>query len=110
MRAGRVVVLDAGPADEADPAVDDDDLAMVEVAEVVEPPVDLAVLEQPVEVEERALVGDDLDAARDQRVVERLRPEARLAERRLRDDPDVDALARPSRPAGRGSGCRSRRP
>ena len=41
----------------------DHDLAMVEVAEVVEPPVDLAVLEQPVEIEERALVRDDLDAA-----------------------------------------------
>ena len=62
-----VVVLDPGPADVADAAVDDDDLAVVEMAEVVEPPVDAPLAEQPVEVEEGALVGDDLDAARDQR-------------------------------------------
>ena len=91
--AGGVVVLDAGAADVRDPPVDHDDLAMVEVAEVVEPPVDLAVLEQPVEVQEGALVRDDLHAAGDHRVVERLRAAARLAECRLRDDPDADALA-----------------
>ena len=75
VRPGRVVVLDPGPADVADPAVDDHDLAMVEMAQVVEAPVDLAVPEQTVEVEERALVRDDLDAAIDERVVELLRPE-----------------------------------
>jgi hypothetical protein len=63
------------------------------VAEVLELPVDLAVLEQSVEVQERALVRDDLHAAGHHRVVERLRAAARLAECRLRDDPDVDAFA-----------------
>ena len=43
--------------------VDDDDLAVVEMAEVVEPPVDPSLAEQAVEVEEAALVGDDLHAA-----------------------------------------------
>ena len=82
-----------GPADVGDAPVDDDHLAVIEVAEVVEPPVDASLAEQPVEIEERALVGDDLDATRDQRVVERLRGAAGLAERRLGDDPDADALA-----------------
>jgi hypothetical protein len=90
VRPGRVVVLDPGPADKADPAVDDHDLAMVEMAQVVEPPVDLAILERTIEIEECALVRDDLDAAVDERVVERLRPECRLAEGRFRDDPDAD--------------------
>ena len=44
MRPGRVVVLDAGAADVADAPVDDDDLAVVEVAEVVEAPVDLSLV------------------------------------------------------------------
>jgi hypothetical protein len=62
------VVLDPGPADVAHSPVDDDDLAVVEVAQVVEPPVDVTLAQEAVEVEECALVGDDLDAAGDQRV------------------------------------------
>ena len=56
-----VVVLDPGAADEGDPPVDDDDLAVIEMAEVVEPPVDPPLAQQAVEVEEAALVGGDLD-------------------------------------------------
>ena len=55
-----VVVLDPRSADERHPPVHDDDLAVVEMAEVVEPPVDPALAEQAVEVEEAALVGHDL--------------------------------------------------
>ena len=57
-----VVVLDPRSADERHAPVDDDDLAMVEMAEVIEPPVDPALAEQAVEVEEATLVGHDLHA------------------------------------------------
>jgi hypothetical protein len=87
---GHVMVLDAGPTHIADAAVDDDDLPMVEVAEVVQAPVDATLTEEPVEVQERALVRHDLHAAVHERAVELLRPEARLAECRLGDDADAD--------------------
>ena len=57
-----VVVLDPRSADERHAPVHDDDLAVVEMAEVIEPPVDLALAEQAVEVEEATLVGHDLHA------------------------------------------------
>ena len=65
-----VVVLDPGPADVGHPTVDHDDLAVVEVAEVVEPPVDAPVTDGSVEVQESALVGDDLDTTRNEVPVE----------------------------------------
>ena len=74
-----VVVLDPGAADEGDAPVDDDDLAVIEMAEVVEPPVDPPLPQQAVEVEETALVGSDLDPALAQLAVQRLRAEAGLA-------------------------------
>jgi len=58
------MVLDPGPTHIADAAVDDDDLPMVEVAEVVQAPVDATLTEEPVEVQERALVRHDLHADR----------------------------------------------
>ena len=67
-----------GPPTNADAAIHDDDLAVVEMAEVVEAPVDPAAPDRTVEVQERALVGDDLDAARNQVPVQAPRPEPRL--------------------------------
>ena len=87
-----VVVLDAGAADECRVAVDHHDLAVVEVAEVVEPPVGPPLPEEAVEVEERALVCRHLDAAVDERPVERLGAAVGLAVASLHQQPDRHAL------------------
>ena len=87
------MVLDARPADERDAAIDDDDLAVVEMAEVVEAPVDPAASDRTVEVQERALVGNDLDAARNQVPVQAPRPEPRLRVDAVHHEADRDSLA-----------------
>jgi hypothetical protein len=87
-----VVVLDARTTHERDPPVDHHHLAMVEVSQVVEAPVDVAFAEQTVEVEEAALVGHDLDAALAKLLVQGARTEAGLAVRALHHQPDGDAL------------------
>ena len=91
VRPREVVVLDPGPTDVADAPIDDDDLPVIEMAQVVEAPVDVPLAEQTIQVEEGALVRDHLDATGDQRRIELLRAEPRLAERRLGDDADADA-------------------
>jgi hypothetical protein len=61
------VVLDPGPADPADPPVDDKHLAMVQVGELVEAPVDRSwAADWPVAVERQRVVPHDLDAVRGQ--------------------------------------------
>ncbi len=89
------VVLDPRPADVADPAVDDHELAVVEVAQVVEPPVQLALrAEASLEVGARPLVRDDPDPAVGELLVERLRAERDLAADRVDHQPDLDAGGR----------------
>ena len=90
-----VVVLDAGPADERDPAVDDEHLPVLEVHEVVHVPVEPPRAEQAVAIGHEPVVGDDRDAGRRQLGVQGLRVEVDLAADRVDGQPDLDAGLRP---------------
>ena len=104
----RVVVLDAGPADEGDPAIHDEHLAVLEVHEVVHVPVEAPGAQQAVAIRHEAVVGDDRDAGRRQLGVQRLRVEVDLAADGIDHEPDLDAGLRPGRPGHRGTSSRSR--
>jgi hypothetical protein len=88
------VVLDAGAADPTDPAVDDHDLAVIDVADPVEVPAERAAAsERPEPSTELGRTHDaDLDPRCRQPVVERFRAPFGIGAAAVDDEPDGDAL------------------
>jgi hypothetical protein len=90
------VILDAGPTDPADAAVDDECLAVVDVAQTVQVPADGAGgAERPERRAHLRRTGrHHLDAGREEPIVEVRRAPLRIGAIPVDDEPDGDALGR----------------